>query len=119
MRAKAHAQRGMVKILREMLIWEAKDKEFLLEHISKVTQGRKLHNHLGALPLFLILIFFFIEWQYKLQEGRADVMDPYYTAPTVYRTNESNEQSPVNNFGDSGKCINDHLCYSILFQGVW
>lgn len=41
MRAKAIAQKEMVGILREMLTWEAKDKEFLLEHISKVTQGRK------------------------------------------------------------------------------
>lgn len=41
-RAKALAQKEMVGILREMLTWEAKDKEFLLEHISKVTQGRKL-----------------------------------------------------------------------------
>lgn len=40
LRAKAHAQRGMVKILREMLAWEAKDKEFLLQRISKVTKGR-------------------------------------------------------------------------------
>lgn len=40
-RAKALAQKEMVSIFREMLTWEAKDKEFLLEHISKVTHGRK------------------------------------------------------------------------------
>lgn len=40
LRAKALAQKQMVGMLRDMLTWEAKDKEFLLEHISKVTQGR-------------------------------------------------------------------------------
>lgn len=31
----------MVHILKNMLVLEAKDKEFLLENISKVTEGRK------------------------------------------------------------------------------
>lgn len=41
LRAKALAQKKVVGLLKEMLVWEAKDKEFLLEQISKVTQGRK------------------------------------------------------------------------------
>ncbi|XP_018570841.1 transmembrane channel-like protein 3 isoform X2 [Anoplophora glabripennis] len=48
-RAKAQAQRGIVAIYREMLVWEARDKEFLLQKIALVTKG---------------------EWKYKLQEGR-------------------------------------------------
>jgi hypothetical protein len=31
----------MVHLLREMLVLEAKDKEFLLNSISKVTEGRE------------------------------------------------------------------------------
>ncbi|KAF5289737.1 hypothetical protein FQA39_LY03654 [Lamprigera yunnana] len=47
LRAKAIAQKGIVTILREMLILEARDKEFLLKTISKVTEG---------------------QWQYQLPE---------------------------------------------------
>lgn len=42
LRAKSNAQRGVVELLREMLKIEAKDKEFLLTNISKVTDGSKI-----------------------------------------------------------------------------
>lgn len=38
LRAKSRAHRTMVKILKEMLYLESKDKEFLLENIKKLTQ---------------------------------------------------------------------------------
>jgi hypothetical protein len=41
LRAKSHAQKSMVHRLREMLVLEAKDKEFLLNSFSKVAQGRE------------------------------------------------------------------------------
>lgn len=44
LRAKAQAQRGIVAIYREMLVWEARDKEFLLQNISLVTKGGKDFN---------------------------------------------------------------------------
>ncbi|KAK4874902.1 hypothetical protein RN001_014262 [Aquatica leii] len=53
-RAKAVAQKGMVNILREMLLLEAKDKEFLLKTISKVTEG---------------------QWQYQLP--KHELSNPY------------------------------------------
>lgn len=42
LKAKTLAQKEMVCMLKDMLTWETKDKEFLLEHISKVTQERML-----------------------------------------------------------------------------
>ncbi|XP_033608829.1 transmembrane channel-like protein 5 isoform X2 [Cryptotermes secundus] len=42
LRAKSHAHKSMVHLLREMLVLEAKDKEFLLHSISKVTEGQWL-----------------------------------------------------------------------------
>lgn len=41
LRAQSLAQMQMVEILREMLHAEIRDKEFLLEKISQITQGRK------------------------------------------------------------------------------
>lgn len=41
LRAQSLAQMEMVEILREMLHAEIRDKEFLLEKISQITQGRK------------------------------------------------------------------------------
>jgi hypothetical protein len=32
---------SMVRLLREMLVMEAKDKEFLLNNITRVTESRK------------------------------------------------------------------------------
>ncbi|KDR19382.1 Transmembrane channel-like protein 5 [Zootermopsis nevadensis] len=40
LRAKSYEHRDMVLLLKEMLVLEAKDKEFLLDNISKVTNGR-------------------------------------------------------------------------------
>lgn len=44
LRAKSQAHRSMVNILREMLVLEAKDKEFLLRSISRVTEGQWMYN---------------------------------------------------------------------------
>jgi hypothetical protein len=41
LRAKSRAHKSLVHLLREMLILEAKDKEFLLSSFSKVAQGRE------------------------------------------------------------------------------
>lgn len=41
LRAKAQARGIMVKLLKEMLYLEAKDKEFLVMHITKITKDRK------------------------------------------------------------------------------
>ncbi|KAJ8915105.1 hypothetical protein NQ315_000357 [Exocentrus adspersus] len=62
MRAKAQAQRGIVAIYREMLKWESRDKEFLLDNISFLTRG---------------------QWQYKVQEGRE--LDPITSQQGVPR----------------------------------
>ncbi|KAJ8959243.1 hypothetical protein NQ318_022506 [Aromia moschata] len=40
LRAKANAQRGIVALYRDMLVWETRDKEFLLQNISLITNGR-------------------------------------------------------------------------------
>lgn len=42
--AKSHAHKSMVHLLREMLLLEAKDKEFLLHSISKITEGQLIAN---------------------------------------------------------------------------
>lgn len=42
LRAKAHGQIAKVKLLKEMLYLEAKDKEFLLGNISRLAQGKCL-----------------------------------------------------------------------------
>lgn len=42
LRAKAHGQIAKVKLLKEMLYLEAKDKEFLLGNISRLAQGKEL-----------------------------------------------------------------------------
>ncbi|KPJ02562.1 Transmembrane channel-like protein 5 [Papilio xuthus] len=44
MRARARAQRSMVGILRRMLVLQAKDKDFLLAAIDKVSNGEWLYN---------------------------------------------------------------------------
>lgn len=44
MRARARAQRSMVNILRHMLVLQAKDKDFLLTAISKVSNGEWLYS---------------------------------------------------------------------------
>ncbi|XP_055633381.1 transmembrane channel-like protein 5 [Toxorhynchites rutilus septentrionalis] len=41
LRAKSKAQIAKVKLLKEMLCMEAKDKEFLLANISKITRGKE------------------------------------------------------------------------------
>jgi transmembrane channel-like protein len=41
LRAKSRAQIAMVGLLREMLFFEAKDKEFLLSNITKLTHGKE------------------------------------------------------------------------------
>jgi hypothetical protein len=46
LRAKAHAQIAKVKLLKEMLYLEAKDKEFLLGNISRLAQGKDLAYNL-------------------------------------------------------------------------
>jgi transmembrane channel-like protein len=42
LRAKAQGQIAKVKLLKEMLYLEAKDKEFLLGNISRLAQGKNL-----------------------------------------------------------------------------
>lgn len=42
LRAKAHGQIAKVKLLKEMLYLEAKDKEFLLGNISRLAQGKDI-----------------------------------------------------------------------------
>ncbi|XP_053607685.1 transmembrane channel-like protein 3 [Plodia interpunctella] len=44
MRARAKAQRSMVAILRNMLVLQAKDKDFLLAAIAKVSNGEWLYS---------------------------------------------------------------------------
>ncbi|XP_026333036.1 transmembrane channel-like protein 3 isoform X2 [Hyposmocoma kahamanoa] len=44
MRAKALAQNSMVQILRQMLVLQAKDKDFLLAAIAKVSNGEWLYS---------------------------------------------------------------------------
>lgn len=41
LRSKSHARITMVKLLKDMLYLEAKDKEFLLWNIARVSQGRE------------------------------------------------------------------------------
>jgi transmembrane channel-like protein len=41
LRAKSRAQIAMVGLLKDMLFYEAKDKEFLLSNITKLTQGKE------------------------------------------------------------------------------
>ncbi|XP_044760609.1 transmembrane channel-like protein 5 [Coccinella septempunctata] len=69
-REKANAQRDMVKILRNMLVWEAKDKKFLLQSIANVTKE---------------------EYQYE-QEFRHE--DPYTTMPRIERFQYSQSADP-------------------------
>ncbi|GBP85177.1 Transmembrane channel-like protein 7 [Eumeta japonica] len=47
-RAQARAQRSMVQILRQMLVLEAKDKEFLLSAIAKVSNGEWQYSRKAA-----------------------------------------------------------------------
>ena len=47
LRAKAKAQIAKVKILKEMLYLEAKDKEFLMGNISRLTHGKELSFQLS------------------------------------------------------------------------
>lgn len=44
MRARARAQRSMVRLLRHMLVLQAKDKDFLLTAISNVSNGEWLYS---------------------------------------------------------------------------
>ncbi|CAH0667761.1 unnamed protein product [Chilo suppressalis] len=44
MRARARAQQSMVRMLRQMLLLQAKDKDFLLAAISKVSNGEWLYS---------------------------------------------------------------------------
>lgn len=46
LRAKAQSQIAKVKLLKEMLYLEAKDKEFLLGNISRISQGKSLAYNL-------------------------------------------------------------------------
>ncbi|CAO1412107.1 unnamed protein product [Diamesa hyperborea] len=47
LRAKANAQISRVKLLKQMLYMEAKDKEFLLGNISRLAQGKELSFNLN------------------------------------------------------------------------
>lgn len=65
LRAKSKAQIAKVKLLKEMLCMEAKDKEFLLANISKITRGK--------------------EWNFDrdLLNGRkSSTADKYYSDPS-------------------------------------
>lgn len=42
LRAKAEASKQMVRILREMLVWQARDKEFLVKTFSSATNNSTL-----------------------------------------------------------------------------
>lgn len=66
LRAKSKAQIAKVKLLKEMLCMEAKDKEFLLANISKITRGK--------------------EWNFDrdLLNGRkSSTADKYYSDPSA------------------------------------
>ncbi|XP_053690340.1 transmembrane channel-like protein 5 [Sabethes cyaneus] len=64
LRAKSKAQIAKVRLLKEMLCMEAKDKEFLLANISKITRGK--------------------EWDFDrdLLAGRQNGADKYYSDPS-------------------------------------
>ncbi|XP_055531630.1 transmembrane channel-like protein 5 [Wyeomyia smithii] len=64
LRAKSKAQIAKVRLLKEMLCMEAKDKEFLLANISKITRGK--------------------EWDFdkELLSGRKNGADKYYSDPS-------------------------------------
>ena len=47
LRAKAKAQIAKVKLLKNMLYWEAKDKEFLMGKISRLTHGKEMVYHVS------------------------------------------------------------------------
>jgi len=48
LRSKSKARIAMVKLLKEMLQMEAKDKEFLLSNITRITQGKDwLYDHIN------------------------------------------------------------------------
>lgn len=49
LRAKANSQIAMVNILREMLISEGRDKDFLLDNISKLMKG--IYNNSICSPI--------------------------------------------------------------------
>ncbi|CAH2015185.1 unnamed protein product [Acanthoscelides obtectus] len=63
LRQKANAQREMVSAYRNMLMWESRDKEFLLKNISCLTEG---------------------QWQYNL-EGRHVDVDPIISSPSILK----------------------------------
>uniref|UniRef100_A0A8D8DI82 Transmembrane channel-like protein 5 n=1 Tax=Culex pipiens TaxID=7175 RepID=A0A8D8DI82_CULPI len=65
LRAKSKAQIAKVKLLKELLCMEAKDKEFLLANISKITRGK--------------------EWNFDkdLLNGRKNSADKYYSDPSA------------------------------------
>lgn len=70
--------------LREMLVLEAKDKEYLLGRISKITKGGNCHldnNFIIIVGLFYSS-YLFLEWQYNLLDGRCDLYDPYKMMPS-------------------------------------
>lgn len=56
LRAKSYEHRDMVLLLKEMLVLEAKDKEFLLDNISKVTNGREYSTNLQGTACNSLLI---------------------------------------------------------------
>jgi len=48
LRSKSKARIAMVKLLKEMLQLEAKDKEFLLSNITRITEGKDwLYDHIN------------------------------------------------------------------------
>ncbi|KAL9695528.1 hypothetical protein quinque_014813 [Culex quinquefasciatus] len=65
LRAKSKAQIAKVKLLKELLCMEAKDKEFLLANMSKITRGK--------------------EWNFDkdLLNGRKNSADKYYSDPSA------------------------------------
>nr|CAI5856324.1 unnamed protein product [Callosobruchus analis] len=63
LKEKAHAQQELVTAYRNMLLWESRDKEFLLKNISFLTEGK---------------------WQYNL-EGRHVDIDPVISSPGILK----------------------------------
>lgn len=65
LRSKSKARIEMVKLLKEMLYIEAKDKEFLLANITRVTQNNGKQQHLTSQCCFFENKIFFLpntEW---------------------------------------------------------
>lgn len=77
MRTKTKANIAMVKLLKDMIYIEGKDKEYLLANITRVTQEngktrwQKLKNNL-QLPNNNATIFLIFSFSYRMVDGRLD-----------------------------------------------